>query len=249
MAHDLRQRAEPHREPSECSLAEVATLRRRAVFADAEGGERHDDRVDADHGDADGEEQTEVTDHRDLGEAQGEEGEDGVERDDEQRRAEVARRLLDRMVGAVEDHLLLDAGMQLDGVVDADAEHHRQAGDRHDRQRNAEVAGQPERPQDSDEDHGEREQAPSDVEQHDEDQRHDRHGDAAEHQHPAAQIVVDVVEEDRCAGGGHRGVGEGELVDPLHRRHGEHALVVDRQVAGQAHDDRGVARVVEERQL
>ncbi len=131
-------------------------MRRRAELADAEGGERHDDRVDADHGDADGEEQAEVADHRDLGEAQGEEGEHGVERDDQESGAEVARRLLDRVVGAIEDHLFLDAGVQLDGVVDPDAEHHGQPGDRHDRQRDAEVAGEPERPDDADEDDGER---------------------------------------------------------------------------------------------
>ena len=224
-------------------------VRRRAELADAEGGERHDDRVEADDGDADGEEQAEVADHRHLGEAQGEEGEDGVERDDEESRAEVARRLLDRVVGAIEDHLLLDAGVQLDGVVDPDAEHHGQPGDRHDRQRDAEVAGEPERPHDADEDHGERQQAPSDVEEHEQDQRHDRHGDAAEHEHPAAQVVVDVVEEDRRTGGGDGGVRERELVHALLRRHGERALVVDRQVAGEAHDDRRVALVVEERPL
>ena len=49
----------------------------------------------------------------------------GVEGDDQQRRAEVAGRLLDRVGGAVDDDLLLDAGVHLDRVVDADAEHHR----------------------------------------------------------------------------------------------------------------------------
>jgi hypothetical protein len=39
------------------------------------------------------------------------------------------------------------------------------------------------------------------------------------------------------------------VAHPLHRRVGEHALLVDRQVAGKAHDDRGMAGVVEERQL
>ena len=48
-------------------------------------------------GDADREQQAEVADHRHLGEAQRGEGEDGVERDDEQRRAEVAGGLLDRV--------------------------------------------------------------------------------------------------------------------------------------------------------
>ena len=68
-----------------------------------------DDRAEADDGDADGQQQAELADHRHLGEAQGGEGEDGVEGDDEQRRAEVARRLLDRVLGPVDDDLLLDA--------------------------------------------------------------------------------------------------------------------------------------------
>ena len=82
---------------------------------------------DADRGDADREQQAEVADHRHLGEAQRGEGEDGVEGDDEQGRAEVAGGLLDRVLGAVDDHLLLDARVHLDRVVDADAEHHREA--------------------------------------------------------------------------------------------------------------------------
>ena len=65
--------------------------------------------------------------HRHLREAQRGEGEDRVEGHDEQRRAEVARGLLDRVVGAVDDDLLLDARVHLDRVVDADAEHHREA--------------------------------------------------------------------------------------------------------------------------
>ena len=36
-----------------------------------------------------------------------------------------AGRLLDRVLRAVDDHLLLDARVHLDRVVDADAEHHR----------------------------------------------------------------------------------------------------------------------------
>ena len=74
-------------------------------------------------------------------------------------------------VGAVDDHLLLDARVHLDRVVDADAEHHGQAGDRDDRERDAEVAGEAERPDHADEDHGERQQPPPDAEQHEQDQR------------------------------------------------------------------------------
>ena len=83
------------------------------------------------------EQQPELAEHRHLGEAQRGEGEDRVERHDEQRGAEVPRGLLDRVLRAVDDDLLLDARVHLDRVVDPDAEHHREAGDRHDRQRDA----------------------------------------------------------------------------------------------------------------
>ena len=109
--------------PSRKSLA----LRRRLVLADAEDRERADDAVDADRGDTDGEQQAELPDHRHLGEAQRGEGEDRVEGDDEQRGPEVAGRLLDRVLGPVDDDLFLDARVHLDRVVDADAEHHGQA--------------------------------------------------------------------------------------------------------------------------
>ena len=147
------QRTEPHDEPAEWPLAEVPALRRRLVLADAEDGERDDDAAQADHGDADGQQQPELSQHRHLREPQRGEGEDGVERDHEQRRAQVAGRLLDRVLGAVDHHLFLDARVHLDRVVDADAEHHRQTRDGHDRQRDAEVAGEAERPDDADEDH------------------------------------------------------------------------------------------------
>ena len=63
-------------------------------------------------------------DHRHLGEVQRREREDSVEGDDQQRRAEVASRFLNRVRSAINDDLLLDARVHLDGVVDADAEHH-----------------------------------------------------------------------------------------------------------------------------
>ena len=90
---------------------------------------------------------------------------------------EVARRLLDRVLAAVEDHLLLDARVHLDRVVDADAEHHRKTRDGDDRERDAEVAGEPERPDDADEDDEQREQPPAHVEQHEQDHDHDRDRD------------------------------------------------------------------------
>ena len=123
-----------------------------------------DDAAQADHRDADGEQQAEVADHRHLGEPQGGEGEDRVERHDEQRGAEVLGRLLDRVRLPVDDHLLLDPRVHLDRVVDAHAEHDRQAGDRDDRQRDAEVAGQAEGPDDADEDDAERQEPPPHLE-------------------------------------------------------------------------------------
>ncbi len=132
-------------------LAEVAALGRRLELADAEDRERQDDRAEADRRDADREQQPEVADHRHLGEVQRGEGEDRVERDDEQRGSEVPGGLLDRVLGAVDHDLFLDPRVHLDRVVDADAEHHGQTGDRDDRERDPEVAREAERPDDADE--------------------------------------------------------------------------------------------------
>ena len=52
----------------------------------------------------------------------------------------------------VDHHLFLDARVHLDRVVDPHAEHHREAGDRHDRERDAQVAGHAEGPDDADQD-------------------------------------------------------------------------------------------------
>src|SRR5207244_63331 len=82
---------------------------RRLELADAEDRQRDDDRADADHGDADGEQQPELAEHRHLGEPQGGKREDRVEGHDQQRRAQVPRGLLDRMVGPPDEDLLFDA--------------------------------------------------------------------------------------------------------------------------------------------
>ncbi len=68
----------------------------------------------------------EFADGRRLGEPQRHEGEDGVEGDDEQGRPEAAGRGLDGVGGAVEDHLLLDPRVHLDGVVHPHAEQDRE---------------------------------------------------------------------------------------------------------------------------
>ena len=208
-------RPEPDDQPAERALPEVLALGRGLVLADAQDGERHDDAAEADGGDADGEQQAEVADHRHLGEAQGGEGEHRVEGDDQQGRAQVAGRLLDRVGLAVDDHLLLDARVHLDRVVDADAEHHRQAGDGDDGERDAEVAGQAERPDDADEDDAERQEAPPHVEEHQQDHHHDGDGDGAEREHAARQVVVDVLQQDRGTGGRGRGALELERLGGL----------------------------------
>ena len=149
--------------------------------------------------------------------------------------------------GAVDHHLLLDARVHLDRVVDPDAEHHRQPGDGDDRERDAQVAGEAEGPHDPDEDHGEREQSPAHVEEHQEDQDHDPHGDPAEGEHAALEVVVDVLEQQRRARGDGVRVGERELRRLLRDVDGLGALLVDRLVAPQAHDHLRVLRVGQER--
>ena len=178
IAKRARHAAEEHDDLPEGALAEVLAGGGGAVLADAEDRERQDDRAEADRRDADREQESEVADHRDLGEAQGGEREDRVEGHDEQRRPEVARGFLDRVLAAIEDRFLLDTRVHLDRVVDADAEHHRQAGDRDDRERDPEVARETEGPHDADEDHEQRQQSPAHVEQHEQDHDHDRDGDA-----------------------------------------------------------------------
>ena len=72
-------------------------------------------------------------------------------------------------VGPVDHDLFLDARVHLDRVVDADTEHHRQPGDRDDRERDAEIARDAERPDDADQHDAERQQPPAHVEQHEQD--------------------------------------------------------------------------------
>jgi hypothetical protein len=137
--------------------------------------------------------------------------------------------------------------VHLDRVVDAHAEHDRQARDRDDRQGDAEVAGQAERPGDADEDDEQRQQPPPHPEQQHEDDDHDADGDGAQGEHAAPQIVVEVLEQHRGAGGGGRRAGErlglDDLLDPL----AGGALALQRLVADQAGDGLGVGLVREER--
>ena len=126
------------------------------------------------------------------------EREDRVEGDDEQRGPEVAGRLLDRVFGAVDHHLFLDARVHLDRVVDADAEHHREPGDGHDGERDAEVAGEAERPDHADQHDEQRQEAPPHPEQ--ERRRISTMISTAmapSVSMPPRQVVVDVLEEDR----------------------------------------------------
>ena len=65
--------------------------------------------------------------------------------------------------------------------------------------RDAEVAGEPERPDEADDHDAERQQAPADVEEQHEDDRHQHDGDGAEGQEAALEVVVDVLEQHRRA--------------------------------------------------
>ena len=240
-----RDAPQPHDEPTERSGAEVTALGRRLELADAEDRERQDDGTDADRGDPDREQQAEIADHRHLGEMQRREREDRVKGDDEQRGPEIARGLLDRVFGAVDHHLFLDARVHLDRVVDPDAQHHRKSGDGHDGEGDTEVSRETERPDHADDHHEQRQQAPPHLEQHEQDQDHDQDRDPAERQHPAAQIVVDVLEQDGRTGRHARRVVEMELRRFLLDQLGRLALGLDRGVPGETSDDlRGV--VVEE---
>ena len=113
---------------------------------------------------------------------------------------------------AVDDHLFLHTRVHLDRVVDADTQHHGQAGDRHDRERDTDVARDTEGPDDAGEHDDEREQPPPDTEQQQQDERHDRDRDRAERQHAAREVVVDVLEKHRRAGRDDRRVLELERV-------------------------------------
>src|SRR6266545_4730887 len=205
-----------------------------------------DDAAQADHRDADRQQQPELAEHRHLGEPQGSEGEDGVEGHHQQRRAQVSRRLLDRMRLAVDHHLFLDARVHLDRVVDPYPEHDGQAGDGDDRQRDAEVPGEAEGPDDPDEDHGKRQQAPSHVEEDEQDHDHDGDRDRAERQHAAGQVVVDVLQQDRRACRDDRRVVELQALRRVDHIVGGRALARDRRVADEPRHDLRVPVVDDE---
>ena len=155
------------------------------------------------------------------------------------------------MISAVDHHFLLDPSVHLDRVVDADPEHHREATDGHDRQWDAEVARDSERPDDTDDDDAEREEAPAHAEEHEQDQRHDPDGDRPEGEHPAGEVVVDVLQQHRRTGGDDRRVVELQRLGPVLYEHGCLALVFDRRVPTEARHELGVAigREVREERL
>src|SRR3546814_5730076 len=101
--------------------------------------------------------------------------------------------LLDRVRRSIELHLLLHPAVHLHREVDADAEQDRQARDGDDRQRDAQVAGQAEGPDDADQHYEERQQLPAHVEREQQEDEHQRHRDAAEGEEPALQVVVEVL--------------------------------------------------------
>ncbi len=146
-----------------------------------------------------------------------------------------------------DDDLFFDARVHLDRVVDPDPEHDRESGDRDDRERNADVAGDPERPHDTGEDDDQRQEPPPHAEQQDEDEGHDRDGDAAEREHAAGQVVVDVLQQHRRAGGDNGRVVETKLLRRLRDEVGRNAFVLDRLVAVESRHHLRMTVVDEER--
>jgi hypothetical protein len=151
------------------------------------------------------------------------------------------------VAGAVELRFLLDPAVQLDREVDADAEQDGQAGDGHDGQRDAEVARQPERPDQADRDDAEGQQPPPHRERAEQQPGHDQDADAAEGEEAPAQVVVDVPEQHGGTGGHHRGVVEGAAAHRILDRGRAPALVLDRRVALEPDHHLGVAVLREER--
>ena len=123
----VRQRSEPPRQPAKRALAEVAALGGRAVLADAENSQRADDAVEADRDHADDQQQPRTV-------AASGPWRSATPRTQRSRR--TSRRAAQDRGCAV---FLIDGRRSIttpsldsrasDGVVDADAEHHRQPGD------------------------------------------------------------------------------------------------------------------------
>ena len=195
-----RKRAEAHHDALDDGVR--SGLGASGPLSDTEDRGGEDDAGDDQHDDPDGQHHAEVADHGHLRDAQREEGERAGDGGDDQRRAEVRQRLGHGVLLVVEDHLLLDPVVDLDGEVDAQTDEDGEPGDGDQRQVDADVAEQRERPDHADDDAGERQQPPAHAEHDEQDDGHHHEGGGAQGEHAALQVVVDVAEEDRRAGRG-----------------------------------------------
>ena len=94
-------------------------------------------------------------------------------------------------------HLLVEAGLKLDRVVDGEADQDRQRGDRGHRQRAPDQAEEPEGERRGGERHGERQEPQAGAEDDREDERHHADGDCEQEQQGVLQRSGQAVDDDR----------------------------------------------------
>ena len=139
--------------------------------------------------------------------------------------------------------LLLVATVDLNGEVDAETDEDRESGDGHHGEGNPEIADHAKGPDHAERHHSERQQAPTDTEDQQQDAGHGQCRDPTEEGHVAAHPVVDLLHEERRTGGDGADIakagGANHGDDPVRRR----ALLVDGQVAPEPHDHQRVAAV------
>ena len=99
------------------------------------------------------------------------------------------------MWGAANDDLLLNARMHLDGVVNANAKHHRKPRNSDQGEWHSKVSGQTKRPDHADQHNEQREQPPADVEEQQQNHHHDCNGDCAKAQHAALEVIINTFEQ------------------------------------------------------
>ena len=162
-------------------------------------------------GDADDEQNAEAADHRDRGQQQDEEAGGGCERggcDGGRAGAGCSRDRVDALCAC--RLLLLDAALELDRVVDGEADQHRQDGDRGHREAGAGECHRAERHARGGERDQQRQQPQARAEQQQQGERHRRDGDDQQHRDPVGQAV-----RERVGHGGHAGDDVGAAVSGI----------------------------------
>ncbi len=184
--------------------------------AEAEGGETGGEGEQEGDRDAGQEQQAEAPDHRGRGELQSKEAGGGRDAGGGDRRAAFGRSRAGRLVdprlrrqgaalgvrprGLNRRDLLVEACLELDRVVDGEADRDRQDGDRRHRQ---DAAEEPEQAEDDcrrRQCQGQREQAQTGAEDGQQSQRHRRQRHPEEHQQGVLQRPFEAVDHDRGAG-------------------------------------------------